>query len=262
MFKLGFLGLGKMGSAILDGVLKVRIYKNYMVDFYAPSKDTQEKYKSIGLTLAKDERDLFVSSSIIILAVKPQKYDEVFAKLDGIDFSNKIIISLAPGKSISCLKNAFKNARIVRAMPNTAASINKAVTTIAYENNEEIKEVYEIFACIGSCVIVKEERQIDELIPVNGSMPAYLFEFIKAFIECACEYGIDEETAKKLVVETIMGSCELLLSSKENIDILIDNVCSKGGTTIAGLDELRNNNFRESIKACYKACIEKASTLR
>ena len=259
MKKFGFLGLGKMGSSILNGILSNNLYDIKDLAFYAPSAETKKKYQEKGLTLVQDERELFKISQIILMAIKPQKYDEILEKIKDLDFSDKIIISLAPGKSINYLESFMKNAKVVRAMPNTPALINQSVTTIAF-NGCEIKEVLDIFSSIGSYLVVNE-KQIDEAIPLNGSMPAYVLEFAKTFIECAKSYGFKEDDAKSLVLNAIIGSCKLALNSNDDIDTLINNVCSKGGSTIAGLNELRDNGFNDAIKKCYDACVKRSKEL-
>lgn len=257
---LGFLGLGKMGTSILKGVLKNCLYAPDNVMFYAPSEATKAKGIELGINLAKDERELFINSDIIVLAIKPQVYDEVFKKLEGIDFMNKIIISLAPGKSISYLSYIFKGASIVRAMPNTPSTVNKGVTTLIFDN-EVKEEVTDIFSSIGTYYIVEKESQIDETIPLNGSMPAYLYEFVSAFVEASTKYGIAKDDARKMTLEAIIGCCELALNSEDDLDTLINNVCSKGGSTIKGLEVLRSNEFKETIKNCYDACVKRSKEL-
>lgn len=259
-YKIGFLGLGNMGSAILNGILLNRLYKQDEIAFFAPSKDTQLKYQQKGISLLKDEKMLCQECQILILAIKPQIYQKVFTQIKDIDFYNKIVISLAPGKSISDLQKQFKGAHIARAMPNTPAKIGKATTTIAC-NDKEIEDlVKSIFSSIGTCVLLNE-KWIDETIPLNGSMPAYLFEFAKSFIEEGQHVGLTEKEARKLVFSAIIGTCYLGLESDEPLDILIDQVCSKGGSTIAGLNVLIENHFSSTIKACFAACVKRSKEL-
>ena len=260
MNDVGFLGLGKMGTSILKGILLKSLYKKEKIGFYAPSDKTKEKGINFGINLAKDESDLFKNSKIIILAIEPQKYQEVFSKLKDIDFKDKIIISLAPGKTIDYLKGVFKEAKIARAMPNTPSVINCSVTTIAFGDGE-IKEVVDIFSSIGEYFLVKED-EIDKAIPLHGSMPAYIFEFVREFTIEAKHFGLDKDEATKLALNAIIGSCELALKSGEELDVLIESVCSKGGSTIAGLNELRNNGFSEAIKKCYDACVKRSIELK
>jgi pyrroline-5-carboxylate reductase len=259
-FQIGFLGLGNMGSSILKGILSKNVYQKEDISFYAPSDATKENYTNLGLSLASDERALCEDSQIIVLAIKPQVYDSVFEKIKDLDFNNKTIISLAPGKSISYLETIFPGATIVRAMPNTPALIGKAATTLAYNKEEHINEIKTIFASIGNYVVM-EERLIDEVIPLNGSMPAYLFEFAKNFIDLGVQSGLDYKSSYDLVFQAIIGSCLLALDSHEDVDTLINNVCSKGGSTIAGLNQLRENQFKEAITKCYKACVKRSKEL-
>lgn len=258
MYKIGFLGLGNMGYAILNGIVKKGLYQKEEIAFVAPSDKTKEKYLSFGINLLKDERELILNCKIIILAIKPQKYQEVFAKLTGIDFKDKTIVSLAPGKTIAYLQSVFPSTNIVRAMPNTPAKISKGTTTLA--GNGNIKEVKEIFDSIGTSIVI-DENLIDEVIPLNGSLPAYLFAFAKAFIDKGVEKGLSKEQARELVFSAILGSASLALNDKEDIDILISNVCSKGGSTIEGLNALKENNFFQAISKCFEACVERSKEL-
>ena len=260
MNDIGFLGLGKMGSSILGGILSHHLYKNECIGFYTPSEKTQQKGLNFQINLAINECDLMINSKIIILAIEPQKYDEVLDKVKDVDFSNKVIISLAPGKDIAYLKSVFKNAHVVRAMPNTPSVIGKGVTTLSFDG-EPIDEVTNIFSAIGTYVVVNES-EMDKAIPLQGSMPAYIFEFVKAFVDTAREYDIKEEDAKKLALNAIIGSCELALQSDKELDSLIDSVCSRGGSTIAGLEAMRKEGFDEAVKACYKACVKRSYELK
>ena len=105
-------------------------------------------------------------------------------------------------------------------------------------------------------------KYMDATVPLNGSMPAYLELFAKAFIDKAKMDGIDAEIAKKLVCESIISSASLILQSEDDIDTLIKNVCSKGGTTLAGLDKLYEYNFEKAIYECSEACKNRSSELK
>ena len=147
-------------------------------------------------------------------------------------------------------------------MPNTPALINMAVITYASNNfdSKYVSLAEKIFGSIGSFYKINE-NQMDATLALNGSMPAYIDLFIKAFIDKAVKDGIDYETAKGLTVESIIASCNLVLKSNDDIDTLIKNVCSKGGTTIAGLDKLYENNFVKAIEECSEACKNRSKEL-
>jgi len=189
-------------------------------------------------------------------------YAEALEHAKGYDYSKQCVISLAPGKSIDYLKSVFTNATVVRVMPNTPAVLQKATTTMVKSaDNELSKNAKAIFESIGSVDELPNEGQIDEAIPLNGSMPAYLYLFAKAFIESGIKHGIDPETAKSLACNAIIGSANMILESSDSIDTLINNVCSKKGTTIEGLERLYENGFEEAIEKCYDACVRRSKEL-
>ena len=261
MFKLGILGVGKMGSAILEGVIKKEVYSVFDVMLYTPELDIQEKYKGEGFVIADNELDLFSSCETILIAIKPQMFPTVLIHAENLDFSKKCVISIAAGQTIQTVESYFKNATVVRVMPNTPALIASASTALCYNRyNNLVLKAKEIFESIGAVEEITED-QMNESLPLNGSMPAYLYLFAKAFIENGVKLGIDYEVSKRLCSHAIIGSAKMILEASDDIDTLINNVCSKGGTTIAGLNELYDNNFVEAIDKCYKACVDRAIEL-
>lgn len=261
MYSLGILGLGKMGGSILEGVTNAKLFENNDIMFYTLGDDEQKKYKSLGYALAENERDLFSNCKTILLAIKPQMFASALENAKGLDFTGRCVITIAAGIAISYVENYFTNATVVRVMPNTPALIKMAAATICTNNKNELYEqAKKIFSSIGSVTEI-EENQMNDSLPLNGSMPAYLYLFAKAFIERAKKYNIDEDAAKVLCCNAIIGSANMILESDESIDTLINNVCSKGGTTIEGLNELYDNSFVEAIDKCYDACVRRAYEL-
>lgn len=262
MFKVAILGIGKMGGAILNGLYESKLYKQDEILLHIHNEKKKEEYEKIGFNVTSDVSDLYKNAEIIILAIKPQMFEEVLKDAPSYDFKDKCIISIAAGLSIDYIGKLFKNAYIVRTMPNTPAQIGLGVSTICAKDtkNPFFKEAKDIFSSFGICKEI-EEAQMDDALVLNGSMPAYLFYFAKCFIEYAKEKGIDEDTAKALTLETFISSANLALKSDENLDTLISNVCSKGGTTIAGLDKLKENNLKEAVYACATACSNRSKEL-
>ncbi len=261
MKRLGILGVGKMGGSILEGIMENQKYFASEILFYTPNLDHQIKYRKLGLTLAHNEKELFQESEVILLAIKPQLFKEILTQAISIDFTNRCVISIAAGISIGFIADYFKNAVVVRAMPNTPTLIHQAMTTICTnQKNELYTAAKDIFRSIGSVEEI-EEWQMDESVPLNGSMPAYLYLFAKSFIDQGIQAGIEPQVAKRLCCHAIIGSANLILSSEESIDTLIQNVCSKKGTTIEGLEELYKSGFPEAIEKCYTACVRRSKEL-
>lgn len=262
MYKFGILGVGKMGGAILDGVVSANIYNKNEIILYTPNELIKNDYLKKGFVFAENEAQLFKKSKIILIAIKPQIFDEVLPIAKNFDFENRCILSIAAGKSISNISSFFKNATIVRAMPNLPASIKEgAITVCANKENELSSDAINILSSIGVVRKIKE-TEMDDTLALNGSMPAYAYLFAKAFIDYAVEKGIDCDVARDLTCATIKGSMDMILENKDTpIDTLINNVCSKGGTTIAGLNKLYENGFEKAIYECSLACSNRSKEL-
>lgn len=262
MIKLGILGVGKMGGAILSGITKAGLYEKHEIllcDSYAPSI---ENLKAQGYNATTNAEELFDNCQILLLSIKPQSFEEALVKAKDRDFEGRCVLSIAAGLSTSYIQTFFKNALIVRAMPNTPAQINMGVTTLCSKdtNNDYFAKCKQIFEAIGKCYQTTEDK-MDYTLPLNGSMPAYLYAFAQEFIKCAEQEGIDKQTAKELTAHSIIASAQMILNATEDIETLIQNVCSKGGTTIAGLNKMYEAGFEKSIKDCYDACAQRSKEL-
>ena len=261
MYKLGILGLGKMGSSILSGIIKSEMYSVSEILLYDVNQEVKKQYELLGYDFSIDEQDLINNVDILLLAIKPQMFS-VLEKIK-ITKENMIIISIAAGKTINDLEEIFGKQQFIRVMPNTpsiigygASAISKS-TTVSEENFKIAKKLFE------SIGVVKEidESLMNEVIPVNGSMPAFLYYFVDAYIKDAVSKGIEYETAKLLACESIIGSSKMILESGKQIDELIKDVCSPGGATLEGLRVFDENRFQEIIKESNNACILRAYEL-
>lgn len=263
-YKLGFLGLGKMNGAILDGILSSSLYKEEDILVYCHKNDFSNRIINNHnlLNFANDEIDLFERVEKVIIGIKPQSFDNVFSKFENKKF-NLTVISIAAGIKIEYLKKYLGDNKYIRCMPNTPSMIGLGSIAICKSDNvdnDTFLDVKKIFESIGVVEEIKED-QMDIIIPLNGSMPAYLYEFAKVFIEKGISEGVDENIAKSLVVDAIIGSANMIKKQDKTIEELISDVCSKGGTTIAGLDELRKNDFSKTIEKCYDACVNRSIEL-
>ena len=262
-YKFGILGVGKMGSSILRGIIASGVFKKEDILLNLYTEEEVKTYGDEGFTYVKnDPKRVFELCDLTLLSVKPQVFPEVAKIADELDFNGKGIMSIMAGITISSIEVRFKNAKIIRVMPNTPALIKKAVATVCSKDINSIyyNQVFDILSSIGVAYPI-DESKMDESLALNGSMPAYLELFAKAFIDQAVKDGIDYETAKKLTCQSIISSASLILKSDESIDQLITNVCSKGGTTIAGLEKLYEYKFEEAIYECSKACANRSREL-
>ncbi len=261
MAKIGFIGMGNMGYAMLKGALGFLNPQDII--FTCLSSDKRMRISSeTGVPFAESNAECANSAKYIILAVKPQVYDVVLKNIHDIVTEDSVIISLAPGVTIDTIKSKLgQDIKVVRAMPNTPALVGEGMTGICYEQGEldfsEKDFVEKFFNSFGKVVTVPE-KLMSGVVCASGSSPAYVYMFIEALADSVVKYGIPRSDAYKLVAQTVLGSAKMVLETGEHPAQLKDNVCSPAGTTIQGVSALEEYGFRNSIiKAtdkCFEAC--------
>ena len=261
--KIGFIGAGNMATAIVKGLLKAEVQQECICVYDCNVKQLKHMAE-LGVNIIYDGAELAEKSDIIVLAVKPQNYDEVLEEIKSAANDKKVFVTIAAGISIEYVRKGLGvNCPMVRVMPNTPLLLGKGATALCRSENisdEDFKIVYDMFANSGEVVVLPEE-QMNAVIAVNGSSPAYVYLFAKAMTDYAVSVGIEKDTALKLVAQTFIGSAEMLLSSGDDPDTLIQKVCSKGGTTIEAVNVLNENNVPQTIMDAMAACTKRAEEL-
>lgn len=260
MAKVGFVGMGNMGSAILAGLLN--IYPPQELLFTAAHMEKMEEVtKRTGVPHGESNRDCAARCKYLILAIKPQYFETVFQEIEGELQPDQVIVSLAPGITISALKKRLgQNKRFVRAMPNTPALLGEGMTGLAYEKGclspEEEAELKGIFEACGKVEVV-EERLMNAVGCVSGSSPAFVYMMIQALADGGVKYGLPRDVACRMAAQTVLGSAKMVLESGKHPEQLKDEVCSPGGTTIQGVSALEKEGFRSAVIQACDACYEK-----
>ena len=257
---LGILGVGKMGTLIVNGLSEKGVVNKK--DMLLCTRHTEQKLalEKDGFRVTMDLNTLLLKSDMLIIAIKPQNLDEIIPYISKIDFTGKCVISIMASISIDYLKSIFKGASIYRCMPNIAMEYSMSNTTIAFDDINYVKDVQNLFDALGKTYLVKEV-EMNYLTPLNGSMTAFLGLFAKDLIDNAKKSGLGYDMIKEITLDSIISAAELLKRSDKPIEDLIKDVCSKGGITIAGITELYKNGFDDAIKACYEACIYRGREL-
>lgn len=254
MGKIGFIGMGNMGYAILKGLLAY-MPKEELTFWEVNPKRAAWIQEQTGVALAADGKACITQVKYVILAVKPQYFDQVMEEIRDIVSPEQIIISIAAGIDSRYLKrNLGHEARIVRTMPNTPALVGEGMTGVCLEEEdfspEEIQEIERIFNSFGKMKRVPEQL-IDAVGCVSGCSPAYVYMFIEALADGAVKYGLPREDAYEMAAQTVLGSARMVLETGLHPGQLKDMVCSPGGTTIEGVSALEESGFRSAlIKAC------------
>ena len=241
MAQFGFIGMGNMGYAMLNGVLGE--FAPGQIIFTTPHKEKCEKISAqTGVKYAESNAECANNAKYIILAVKPQMYDVVLKNIENVITSEKVIISIAPGITIDSIKGKLGGSvRVVRAMPNTPALVGEGMTGISYNKEEftieERDTIEQFFQSFGEVVTVPEHL-MSAVVCASGSSPAYAYMFIEALADSVVKYGIPRQDAYKLAAQTLLGSAKMVLQTGEHPGKLKDNVCSPAGTTIQGVAAL------------------------
>lgn len=263
MKTIGFIGAGNMATAIIKGLTA----QNRTADNLAVTDTDPEKCRLMaqnGVRVYESAAALVSACDVIVLAVKPQNYAEVLAAVRGEVTAEKVFVSIAAGISIAYVRNALGcDCPVVRVMPNTPLLLQKGATALCPSDGisgEDKELVYRMFAGSGVCEYITEEH-MNEIIAVNGSSPAFVYLLAKAMADYADGCGIDRDQAMRLICATLEGSAAMLRESGDSPDMLIEKVSSKGGTTIAALEKLREHGFYEAVQDGMTVCTKRAGEL-
>lgn len=268
-YKVGFIGFGNMAQAIVSALtfpINKHILKQYGCKLSIAVSDMDEEKLSIApkkVLTTTNNQALVDYCDVIVLAIKPQVASEV---LSALDFTGKIVISIMASTTISAIKAIInaKTDKIARIMPNMNAKIGMAYSAYCFENLSEDEKnlVRGIVSSIGNgCEVA--ESQMNVSTAVCGSGPAFVFKFIEALSDSAMKNGLDKEKALEMAIYTVIGSASLVENFGANVDIkaLISSVCSKGGTTIAGINFLDENHFDDAVSGAVEKAIKRAEEM-
>lgn len=262
---IGVIGLGNMAQAIIGGILSRGLAGEGSIIGYdrspAAMSRAGEKY---GIATGDSNPDVAERADVLILAVKPQVIGSVIEEIAPYVSSDTIVISIAPGKSISWITEKFgRQVRLIRCMPNTPALVGEGMTgfcvsgNVTEEDKEKAKSILEAFS--------RAEEVPEELMAavtsVSGSSPAYVFILIEAMADQAVADGMPRAQAYEFAAQAVLGSAKMVLETGRHPGELKDMVCSPAGTTIDAVKILEKNGFRAAVEEAMAACTEKAGKL-
>lgn len=264
--KLGFIGTGNMGTAIIKGYLSSRNGKDGSI--FAFDKDSEKLSalsKELPIQACSSLKELVEKSDVIVLAVKPNIFETVLPEISAVYQPDKVIVSIAAGISIRFIENliAHDGVKIVRVMPNTPAMVNEGMSALCRNKNitdEEFEPIVELFRSIGRAEVL-DESLIDAVIGVSGSSPAYTYMFIEALIDGAVKNGMAKEQALIFAGQSVLGAAKMVLETGIDPVTLRENVCSPGGTTIEAVKALQNNGFHENVVEALDAAVAKSKLM-
>ncbi len=263
-FKIGFIGTGKMASAIIKGIVNKGLFAKEEIIASNIHENSRRKAESeLGIKVTGSSAEVAEKAKVVVLAVKPQQIPDVFA--DGTVKMGKehLLISIAAGTTIDTLKTYVPDSKIIRVMPNICSTNFVGASGFSQSADctpEDAETVKEIFGAVGLCFEVKE-KDIDAVSGLSGSSPAFIFMVIDAMADAGVLMGLPRDLSLKLAAQTVMGSAVTVLESGEHPDVLKDKVCSPGGTTIEGVKVLEDYGVRAAFISAIQASTEKAREL-
>ncbi len=263
--KIGFIGIGNMGSSIIKGILSSKFQKNENINIFDLDKEkVNNLVKEYGVNAVNSEKELAENCNIIILSVKPHIIPIVLKNLSGNVKKDTIILTIAAGISISVIENALgEDKKVVRTMPNTPAQVLSGMTAVTFNKNIENSEkeiIFKLLNSFGKSVEI-EEKLMHAYTGISGSLPAYVYMFMEALADGGVLCGMPRNKAYEIVAQTVAGSAKMLLETGKHPGQLKDEVCSPAGTTIEAVRVLENGNFRGNVIEAVVACTEKSKEM-
>lgn len=264
MINVGFIGAGNMGYAIMKGICGSEMAEDICLYAFDPVAEAMVRAEQLGVKTAADSAEVVSICKYVFLAVKPQQLDEVLAEIKDEVAADKVLVSICAGITDEYIASkTMDGAKVVMVMPNTPLLLGEGATALAKSesvSDEEFKLICDIFGSCGIYSVLPKDK-MKEIIAINGSSPAFIYLYAQSFIEYAKSVGIDEKSATDLFAKSLIGSAKMITDSGNTIDELITMVSSKGGTTIAGLEKLRENDLGKAVKECCEACTKRAYEL-
>lgn len=263
--KVGFIGCGKMASAIIKGVLDSKFLKPEQIIASEISEEFANQKKSeLKIEVTTDNKIVAKNSDVIFLATKPHFIKEVLNEIKQELTQDKLIVSIAAGVSTKTIEEEIgKEIAVIRVMPNAPALIQEGMSGIskgAFAQKEHVEFVQEFLSNIGKCIVI-EESQLDILTAISGSGPAFFYQIINEMALAGEKLGLSYEKSLILAAQTAIGSAKMVLNSDLTPADLIKSVATKGGCTQVGVDFMENQNTKELFYELIKKTSEKAQAL-
>lgn len=263
--KIGFIGAGNMGSAIIGGLVQKSIVSaNHIYAVNSHQDKTVAVAKKFGINAAKSIKELVQVSDIVVIGVKPKVVSTVLAEALPFITKDTVIVSVAAGVTLESLESVVgSDKKIVRIMPNLPSLVGEGVSSItpnAKIEKEDLDNIKTMFNSLGKAEVVSEDL-IHAVVGVSGSAPAYVFMFIEALADSAVQGGMPREQAYTFAAQAVLGSAKMVLETGINPGALKDMICSPAGTTIEAVCELEKRGFRSAVIEGAKAAMLKSQQM-
>lgn len=264
--KICFVGSGNMGEALISGLVGSQTARAEDITCTDIREEKLERIaKDYGVCTSTDNRSAVEESEIIIYAVKPQIMAAVLKETAPVLDMSKLIISIAAGVPLAAIESCLdRELRLIRVMPNIAASVKESASAIAAGKNaqkEDVALAMAIFDSVGKSIFLRENYLMDAVTGLSGSGPAYIFLIVDALADAGVKVGLSRQEALLLSTQTVLGAARMLLETQEHPSQLKDRVTSPGGTAIAGIHTLEMGGLRTTLINAVEAASRRSKEL-
>jgi pyrroline-5-carboxylate reductase len=262
---IGFLGAGKMATALARGFVRAGLFTTGRVMASDPSEAARAAFtKEVGAKTTASNPEVVAFADMLVLAVKPDRVSGVLADIRDHFAGKHCLISIVAGMPLARLEAGLgAGARLIRVMPNTPALVGASASAFALGKSALLEDgelAQRLFSAVGVAFQVKEAL-LDAVTGLSGSGPAYAYLFIEGLSDGGVAAGLPREVATRLAAQTVLGSAKMVLETGLHPGVLKDMVTSPGGTTIEGLHELEKGRMRGTLISAVRAAAEKAKKL-
>ncbi len=262
--KIGFIGGGNMGEAIIKSLLAKGVARPDDITISDVSEARRDILKKkYRIKNVSSNKEAVKGAEVVVLAIKPQEMSKVLPELKGLS-AKQLVLSIIAGATIDTLEEGLGHSLIVRSMPNMPAQVGEGMTvwTATAEVNQKQKDMAQsILAAMGKEIFVSSEKYIDMATALSGSGPAYVFLIIEALVDAGVHIGMPRDMAEKLVIQTVLGSTRALEVMGKHPAELKNMVTSPGGTTSEGLLQLETGGLRSLLLKAVIAAYNKSKAL-
>jgi len=263
--KIGFLGGGSMGEALITGLLRAGL----VVPSELYISDINEERlaflgQKLGINTTTDNRTIVNEADIVIIAVKPYVAASVLKEIAVAARPGQTFISIAAGIPISLIESYLKGpVPVVRVMPNTPCLVGEGASAVSagkHAGKDNIRIAMAIFNAVGKAVEV-DESLLDCVTGLSGSGPAYMYVILEGLIDGAVRLGLPGDIARELAAQTMLGAAKMVLETVEHPAKLKNMVTTPGGTTAAGLFALEEGALRAVLMKAVAAAAQRSSEM-
>lgn len=264
-FTIGFLGAGKMATALARGLVRAKLVEPANLLASDPYAAAREAFaQETGGKAAASNAEVAKAAQVIFLSVKPDQVAAVLAEVRDSFSGPYLLLSIAAGVPIAKLEAALPaGARVIRVMPNTPALVGESASAYALGKAATPADgelAQKLFSAVGVAMQVKESL-LDAVTGLSGSGPAYVYQFIEALSDGGVAAGLPRDVATKLAAQTVLGGAKMVLETGIHPGALKDQVTSPGGTTIEGVHELEKGKLRGTVMSAVRAATDKSKKL-